>query len=518
MVLVICAHLHGDRSLKRDRSPLQPSAGLQIASLIDPDRYRVRIHHEMWHGPLSPDELPEADIVFLNGLAKDFDRQRQLSFFYRERGAKVIAGGFLCTMFPEFATQFFDAVCAGGVDAVREVMADIEQGSLAPIYRSPQTRLSDYRVRYDLLDANGIDLPFHLIEASRGCNFKCDFCVIPAEGARHTKYGADRVMQSIDDAIDASPKRSIRRLMPTVWFIDNNFGNDLRYLRELCGRLSRRRRLKGWGALVTQDILKNHKVIDLMADSGCAVLFTGLESLDDDFLRQHGKVQNLSNAATIIDHITYAQNKGIVVIYGYLFDPRITSVDAMRRQLDIILGHPDLLFPSFIAVVSPLVGTELFWKAADAGELRSNLRLRDIDGQAVVYRNCRDSDERLTGFLTQIFRRPASLVNRTRHLTDFVRRSWKLRRASVLAHVIHFQAHFRLFKLASRRTTGLDLTYIAGAEPLDVQYTQFPADITPQNRARYFDPIFVTDEEGRPAEWLDRYRPAQVEPVAGAGR
>ena len=506
-VLIICAHFHGDRSLKRDRSLLQPSSSLQIASLIDPERYDIRIYHEMWHGSLTPDQLPPADIVFLNGLTKDFDRQRQLSYVYRRRGAKVIAGGFVCTMFPEFAARFFDAVCAGGVDAVVEVMADLEAGALKPIYRSPQTQLGDYRVRYDLLAANGINPASHLIEASRGCNFKCDFCVIPAEGARHTKYGADRVMQSLDDAIAASPSGSIRRLMPTIWFIDNNFGNDLRYLRELCARLGQDRRLKGWGALVTQDILKNRKIIDLMADSGCSVLFTGLESLDIEFLQRHDKFQNLSKTTSFIEDIAYAQSRGIVVTYGYLFDPRITSVEAMSGQLDKILASPTLLFPTFIAIVSPLVGTKLFWEAVLAGELRPNLRLRDIDGQAVVYRHCQDSDERLTAFLTQIFRRPDTLLNRSRHLKDFLRRAWSLRRASLLAHLVHFRAHFRLFNLAKARKGGLALTYIAGKEPLDAHYAHAPPDITPEDRALYFDPILVTDETGAPAPWLQPYRP-----------
>lgn len=515
-VLIICAHFHGDRSLKRDRSLLQPSSSLQIGSLIDPDRYDIRIHHEMWHGSLTPELLPRADIVFLNGLAKDFDRQRQLSYAYRRRGAKVIAGGFVCTMFPEFAARFFDAVCAGGVDAVVEVMADLEAGALKPLYRSPQTRIGDYRVRYELLAANAIDPASHLVEASRGCNFKCDFCVIPAEGARHTKYGVERVMQAIDDAIAASPRGSLRHWAPTIWFIDNNFGNDLRYLRELCARLSQDRRLKGWGALVTQDILKNRKIIDLMADSGCSVLFTGLESLDVEFLQRHDKFQNLSKTTSFIEDIAYAQSRGVVVTYGYLFDPRIASVDAMRAQLDTILADRTLLFPTFIAIVSPLVGTKLFWDAVLAGELRPDLRLRDIDGQTVVYRDCQDSDARLTAFLTQIFRRPDTLVSRSRHLMDFLHRAWSLRRASLLAHIVHFQAHFRLFKLAKGRAGGQPLTYVAGGEPLDPHYAHAPPDITPEDRALYFDPILVTDAAGAPAAWLQSYRPLPAKAPAMA--
>ena len=106
---------------------------------------------------------------------------RQLSYFFRRAGATVVAGGSVCTQFPEFATQFFDVVCAGGVEIVGDLMADFAAGKpLKPIYRSPITRIDDYPVDYRLLPRSGINLKVHLLEASRGCSFRCSFCVIPA--------------------------------------------------------------------------------------------------------------------------------------------------------------------------------------------------------------------------------------------------------------------------------------------------------------------------------------------------
>jgi len=70
---------------------------------------------------------------------------RQLSFCFRRSGAVVVAGGSICTSFPEFASQFFDSVCAGGVDSVPAVVADFLNGSLKAIYRSPIAQISSYR-------------------------------------------------------------------------------------------------------------------------------------------------------------------------------------------------------------------------------------------------------------------------------------------------------------------------------------------------------------------------------------
>ena len=126
--LVVCAHLRPGRDKRRTRYFMQPISGLHVGSLIDPRHFDVRLHHEDWHGPLDPARCEGYDLVFLSGLQPDFDRMRQLSYFFRRSGATVVAGGSICTSFPEFATRFFDVVCAGGVDSVREVVADYLRG------------------------------------------------------------------------------------------------------------------------------------------------------------------------------------------------------------------------------------------------------------------------------------------------------------------------------------------------------------------------------------------------------
>ena len=140
--LVICTHLRPGRDKRRSRYFMQPIAGLHVASLIDPHHFDVRLHHEDWHGPFDPARCEGYALVFLSGLQPDFDRMRQLAYFFRRAGATVVAGGSICTAFPEFAARFFDVVCAGGVDSVREVVADYLKGSLKPIYRSAITRIS----------------------------------------------------------------------------------------------------------------------------------------------------------------------------------------------------------------------------------------------------------------------------------------------------------------------------------------------------------------------------------------
>jgi radical SAM superfamily enzyme YgiQ (UPF0313 family) len=507
-IAVVCATFNNDRSAKPDRYWLQPQSGLQIASQIDRDRYDVTLHHEMWHGLYGVDDVPPVDIVFLTGLQRDFDRQRQLAYLFKRKGAVTVAGGSVCTLFPDFATEFFDVVCAGGVDSVPDVMRDFENGELRQTYISAPTSISDYRVDYRLLSDAGIGGQLHLVEASRGCDFACAFCTVPAERARHTRFGVDRVLTMIDDAIENSPWWSVKRLFPIVSFIDNNFANDRDYTRELCAALKEHSRVKGWGALVTQDILRDHELIEQMAGAKCRILFTGIESLDQEFLKANNKRQNVKYADTLFEDVAFARKQGIVVAYGYLLDPRVSTTAEMTAQAEDLARIDVLTYPSYFSFIAPLLGTRLFWDSADRGEMRPNLRLRDLDGTTIAYRGGRDTDEELSRFAETVYRHTNRLVSRRRLVLKSLRMAWQTRRRYLLDYGILLNANLRVMHEMHIASPGVHRNYLGGTDILDPSYTWFPEDISAEDRRRYFDPILITDSESRLQPWLERHRPA----------
>ena len=509
-ILVLCTHFHSDRSDKREKIFLQTMAGLHVASMLDCEKYEVKLYHESYHGPYNQTDIDRADIVFLTGLQKDFDRMRQLSYLFQRQGAIVVAGGNICTLFPEFAAEFFNVVCVGGVECAKSVMRDFEAGSLKTIYRSPQTEVSNYAVNYSLLRENGIHCPVHFVEASRGCNFKCDFCVIPAEGANHATYRVETVATSIEKAIESTVWSSVQRLFPCIFFIDNNFSNNLSYMYELCAYLRKARSVKAWGALVTQNILQKRDVIKMMAESKCRALFTGIESFDLKFLETHNKKQNLAGSGNAIDNIRFAHQQGIVIYYPYMFDPRISSVVEMKRELEMLVNLEDLTFPDFFTTVSPLVGTKLFWENVENKELLPNLRLRDLDGQALSYRHTVDSYEAYSEFFSLLYENTLQLVDRKRFF-------WKIARGMLnfgfrypLSTFLFYKGSTNHIDGARKHSRTVKRNYIGGQDVLDPQYRQYPANITADDKARYFDPIQITDDRGNISPWLERYKPVAI--------
>ena len=509
--LVVCAHLRPGRDKRRSRYFMQPISGLHVGSLIDQDLFDVRLHNEDWHGPVDPARCAGYDLVFLSGLQPDFDRMRQLAYFFRRAGAAVVAGGSICTSFPEFATRFFDVVCVGGVDSVPAVVADFLRGTLKPIYHSPAIRISSYAIDHSLLRKSAINPRFHLMEASRGCKFKCSFCVIPAEFGGHAFYDIQRLKDAIDDAIATSPLLSFRRWFPMIVFLDNNFSDDRAHMMRVCEVLRKHPKVRGWSALVTQNILHDRELVAHLAKSKCVLLFAGLESFDLALLKRVRKTQNLSRRFNVIDDIAHAERLGIAVTYGYLFDPVHQTADQMRSQIQAIARNPLLPLPAYLSVIAPLAGTESFWADVEAGRLAPNLRLRDLDGETIPYARLADRPEALVAFVEAMFRRPWTVVGRFGILAKVARRLLRARTLNPMRWVVIASANMHCF-VWSQATPARPRSYIAGTDTLDPQYFERPYDLTDADRERYFEPIMLTDESGAPAEWVKAYMPTRRAP------
>jgi hypothetical protein len=504
--LVVCAHLRPGRDKRRSTYYMQPITGLHIGSLIDRQRFDVHLHHEDWHGPFEPSHCGNWDLVFLTGLQPDFDRMRQLSYYFRAAGAKVVAGGSICTCFPEFAAQFFDAVCAGGVDCVPEVVEDFLRGKLAPMYRSPAATISSYAVDYGLFTRHGINPLLHLMEASRGCSFKCSFCVMPSEVGAHATYTLEHFAAGLEDTLATSAPWSFKRWYPLVMLLDNNFSDDRVHMLRVVEILAAHPKVRGWAALVTQNVLHDRELIAHLAKSKCILLFAGVESLDREMLRRYNKKQNLSRRHSVVDDIAFAESQGIAICYGYIFDHRHQTAAEMEEQIQALARNPLMPMPVYLSLIAPLAGTASFWDDLRMGHLAPGLRLRDLDGETIGHTQLGDRQEAIVDFIERMFRRPWTVVPRMRILAKTLRRIVNARTLNPVRWYVIASANFHCF-IWSRATPAQPRTYVAGSDTLDPQYFERPPSLAEEDRKRYFDPIALTDAQGRAMPWLEPYVP-----------
>ena len=128
--------------------------------------------------------------------------------------------------------------------------------------RSASRPSSPYR--YDLIDFTHNKLRLPGIEASRGCPFSCNFCVLTG----HERYRYRPVAQVIDEIQTRMRwNKNYFGLMDDAFvFLDNNLGGSPKYLRELCEALIPLK--KTWGCALTFNVLKDEALVKLMARAG----------------------------------------------------------------------------------------------------------------------------------------------------------------------------------------------------------------------------------------------------------
>jgi hypothetical protein len=157
--------------------------------------------------------------------------------------------------------------------------------------------------------------------------------------------------------------------------------------------------------------------------------------------------------------------------------------------------------PIYLSLVAPLTGTEVFWEDLREGRLAPNLRLRDLDGETIAYAALADTPENLSAFVDRLFRRPWEIVSRRAVLRKVLRRIAAARTLNPVYWYVLAASSLHCFVWA-RAYPSRRKSYMAGEDVLDPQYEECPDEVASEDRERYFEPVALTDAEGKPVPWL----------------
>ncbi len=355
-VAIISVFTDYHRRAGHHRGGLQPQIGPLIAALL-PDWCDVDIVNDTWR---DPDWGRNYDLVFLSCLHADFDRARQISHYYRRRGANTVLGGGMASSYPQLCAPHFDAVVVGDPeDTVADVARDAAARRLKPLYRSGPYQAERVPVPRMAPVARQQVFPLSL-EATRGCPFACDFCALTALGTRHELRPVENVVRDLlagQQALRAAGVAAWKRRL--VVFYDNNLAGNLKWFRQLC--LALKPLGLEWGACLTFNVIANRELLKLMFDCGCRAVFVGLETFNPATLADINKPQNRIERAA--QAIAQARDEGILVIAGLITSPLHDSVDDLQAMPQQLLDC-GLHVPSFISFETPIPGTPFFDRMA----------------------------------------------------------------------------------------------------------------------------------------------------------
>jgi radical SAM superfamily enzyme YgiQ (UPF0313 family) len=358
-VAIISVFVDYHRRGAHHRGALQPQVGPLIAALL-PDSADIDIVNDTW---TDPDWSRHYDLVFLSCMHAEFDRARQIAHYYRKRGAQVVIGGSMASLYPHLCAPWFDAVVVGDPeDTVPHVYDDASRRQLQRLYRSGGD--ASARAPTPLAHRVAGQQIFPLaLEVTRGCPYTCDFCVLTGLGTRFDTRPTARVERDLVTLREAlkgritGPLKNKRRRM--AMFYDNNIAGNLGYLRELCD-VTERLGLE-WASSVTFNVLTNKALMQRLFDSGCRALYVGLETFNPAALDDFNKPQN--RLPLIRRALDDARRIGILVTAGMILSPQHDDV-AYIRSLPERLRESGLHIPTFLAFETPFPGTPYFHRLA----------------------------------------------------------------------------------------------------------------------------------------------------------
>lgn len=202
-------------------------------------------------------------------------------------------------------------------------------------YRVNPVTVEEHRQGEYLVDFQHIEKRFlgdivHLRTAS-SCPFRCRFCTFPALAGDYLTFDLDLVMAQL---------RQLKELgVKYLFFIDDTFNVPLKRFETLLDRMIAERIDMEWVSFFRAQF-STAEVVAKMRDAGCRMVFCGIESGNDEILR------NMNKKVTVKDYLRgfdFLDRAGITIaasyFIGYPGETYQTAMDTLN-----LLNDPRIAF------------------------------------------------------------------------------------------------------------------------------------------------------------------------------
>lgn len=339
-----------------------PSLALPLLAGLTPPEHEIVLVDENIQ-ELDFEYLAGFDIVGLTGMTVQRDRMREILLELHERDVFTIIGGPWITVAEDWYDGLVDVIFIGEAEETwPRFLAEWGRGEHA--YRYEQTDKTDMTAvpppRYDLVPFR--EYAMGCVQTSRGCPFQCEFCDIIVIFGRKPRV---KKPEQVVAEVEAQWRLGAR----VIFLVDDNFIGNKKLAKAILRALVDWQRKHGYPlAFFTEaslDLAEDDELLRLTAEAGLVAVFIGIESPDEDALRETKKYQNVRGS--IVDRVKKVQDAGLEVYAGMIVGFDSDDVTVFERQYQFL--REARIIGAMAGMLSAIPKTPLYDRLLVAGRL-----------------------------------------------------------------------------------------------------------------------------------------------------
>lgn len=292
-----------------------PVAALPLIAALTPKPHRIMLIDENVEA-IDFDRCARADIVALTGMIVQRHRMHEILTELKRRNAYTVVGGPWITVKEDYFGNLADVIFVGEAEETwPEFLGDWDNGRVRKRYEQKEkTDLSTIPVpRLDLLKINRY--AFGSVQFSRGCPFTCEFCdIIVIFGRRPRLKTSGQIIAELD-ALHAQK-------LALVFIVDDNLIGNKKAIKEILRDVIDWQRRNGYPLMffteASIDLADDDELMQLMVDANIAAVFVGVETPNEESLKETKKLQNLRKGGSLAEKVRRIQDRGMEVWAGMI--------------------------------------------------------------------------------------------------------------------------------------------------------------------------------------------------------
>jgi len=340
-----------------------PPLGILTISSLLPDTWKRKLV-DLNVNSLKDADILWADYVFIGAMSVQADSAADVIRRCKDLKTKIVAGGPLFTGDPDPYMHLDHLILNEAEITLPSFLEDLKNNCAKKIYTTSE--FADMKASpppdYSVIKASSYSQLS--VQYSRGCPFSCEFCEITSLlGHKVRVKTADQILQELTSIYETGHRGN-------VFFVDDNFiGNRHKLKTSLLPAISQWNSERNHPFTFTTeasiDLADDRELMSGMAKAGFEKVFVGIETPDEDSLKECNKKLNIER--NLMESVQAIHSAGIEVSAGFIvgFDSDTSTI--FQRQIDFI--QQSGIITAMVGLLNAPNRTPLFQRLKSEGRI-----------------------------------------------------------------------------------------------------------------------------------------------------